>query len=342
MSDSNKYTTFRDLRSVSKSVPAPESALPSTSSISSAPSVSSTTRYASKPRTSSTGIAPERDFQRVPNSITKQAIPSGVFRGKSKQVWDYLWSISRGAIVPTRTVRKSRKEIKAGAGLGSMVTLDAAIEHLQQVGLISINPSVGSLLGNQYEVFTPEETSTSTSSTSSTSSLTQNVDELDVPESGYTRQTQPNDFQATSSSANTSFKTKEENTDDDAALAGLIEAIKTTSREITGKELSVSESDRWKELAEVLMAELKIAAARTSVSSIPAFLAEHLRRRLWKIDKKQARAEGRELPDEVTTRPQSSINASSCPDCGGSGWWYPEGEAKGVAKCKHEKLTAGG
>lgn len=31
--------------------------------------------------------------------------------------------------------------------------------------------------------------------------------------------------------------------------------------------------------------------------------------------------------------------AAACPDCGGSGFWYPEGEAKGVAKCKHEKLT---
>jgi hypothetical protein len=114
--------------------------------------------------------------------------------------------------------------------------------------------------------------------------------------------------------------------------------IKTTSKEITGKDLSLAESDRWKELAEVLMAELKIAAARTTVSSVPAFMAEHLRRRLWKIDKKQAQAEGRELPDEITTKPQSSVETSSCPDCGGSGWWYPEGESKGVAKCKHEKL----
>jgi hypothetical protein len=88
----------------------------------------------------------------------------------------------------------------------------------------------------------------------------------------------------------------------------------------------------------VLVAELKIAAARTTVSSAPAFMAEHLRRRLWKIDKKQARAEGRELPDEAVSKIQT-IDASKCSDCGGSGWWYPDGEAKGVAKCKHEKLT---
>jgi hypothetical protein len=28
----------------------------------------------------------------------------------------------------------------------------------------------------------------------------------------------------------------------------------------------------------------------------------------------------------------------NCPDCQGSGFWYPEGVEKGVAKCKHEKL----
>lgn len=336
MSDTNKYATFRDLRSVSNPTPQSENITPSTSSISSIPSASRTT---SKPRTSSTGIAPERDFQRVPNSITKQAIPSGVFRGKSKQVWDYLWSVSRGAIVPTRTVRKSRKEIKTGAGLGSMVTLDAAIDHLEQVGLISIKPSIGSLLGNQYEVFTPEEASTRIPSIPSTSSPTQNLGELGVPESSSTRQGQTYDSQPTSESSKTSYKTNTERSDDDAALAGLISELKSTAKDLTGKELSASESDRWRELAQVLMAELKIAAARTTVSSVPAFLAEHLRRRLWKIDKKQARAEGRELPDEAASTPQSAVNASSCPDCGGSGWWYPDGESKGVAKCRHEKLS---
>jgi hypothetical protein len=128
--------------------------------------------------------------------------------------------------------------------------------------------------------------------------------------------------------------------DDDAALAGLIAELKSTSKEITGKDLSVSESERWRELAQVLMAELKIASARTTISSVPAFLAEHLRRRLWKIDKKQADAEGRELPDDKATNQQNAIDATDCTDCGGSGWWYPEGEAKGVAKCKHEKLIA--
>jgi hypothetical protein len=31
-------------------------------------------------------------------------------------------------------------------------------------------------------------------------------------------------------------------------------------------------------------------------------------------------------------------DASQCPDCHGTGMWYPEGFGKGVAKCRHERL----
>ncbi|HWT03730.1 MAG TPA: replication protein [Pyrinomonadaceae bacterium] len=34
------------------------------------------------------------------------------------------------------------------------------------------------------------------------------------------------------------------------------------------------------------------------------------------------------------------VDASQCPDCTGSGFYYPNGPVGGVAKCKHEKLTA--
>lgn len=38
------------------------------------------------------------------------------------------------------------------------------------------------------------------------------------------------------------------------------------------------------------------------------------------------------------TPTQATIDASQCPDCNGSGWWYPKGREMGAAKCKHEKL----
>ena len=36
--------------------------------------------------------------------------------------------------------------------------------------------------------------------------------------------------------------------------------------------------------------------------------------------------------------PAQRADASACPDCQGSGFYYPEGTAGGVRKCRHEKL----
>jgi hypothetical protein len=41
-------------------------------------------------------ISPVRDFTKVANSITREAIPAGIFKGKSKQLYDYLYSATRG------------------------------------------------------------------------------------------------------------------------------------------------------------------------------------------------------------------------------------------------------
>ncbi|MBA3241090.1 MAG: hypothetical protein H0T60_07660 [Acidobacteria bacterium] len=95
------------------------------------------------------------------------------------------------------------------------------------------------------------------------------------------------------------------------------------------------EAERWTELADILVTELKIAAGRTTVSSIPAFLAEHLRRRLWKKEKRQIDAEGN---DSMAATPTRKVDASQCADCFGTGMWYPEGYEKGVARCRHEEL----
>ena len=138
----------------------------------------------------------------------------------------------------------------------------------------------------------------------------------------------------------TSFKTNTERDDDDAALAGLYAVLKQVATEVTGKGLSPADRDRWRELGEVLATELKIAAARTTVSSAPSFLTEHLRRRLWKKDKGQLQAEAASI-SATTPKPTFSVEQiAKCPDCGGSGFFYPQGYEGGVAKCKHEKLEA--
>jgi hypothetical protein len=58
-------------------------------------------------------------------------------------------------------------------------------------------------------------------------------------------------------------------------------AVNELSKKLIGKELKSVDDEKLKELAELLTMELEIAAARTdSISNVPAFLTEHLRRRL--------------------------------------------------------------
>lgn len=60
----------------------------------------------------------------------------------------------------------------------------------------------------------------------------------------------------------------------------MISTLKQASQSVTGREPTQAEATRWSEVAELLAAELRSAAERTNISSVPAFLAEHLRRRL--------------------------------------------------------------
>lgn len=112
----------------------------------------------------------------------------------------------------------------------------------------------------------------------------------------------------------------------------MVGALRKTAKELTGREPSVSDAERWGELAELLSTELKLAAARTTVSNVPAFLTEHLRRRLWKTDKNPSK--GQQTPGTA-----APANVNECPDCRGTGLFYPEGFEKGVARCRHEKLS---
>ena len=129
-------------------------------------------------------------------------------------------------------------------------------------------------------------------------------------------------------------------TDDDEAFAEFVSLLRESTREITGRESPAAEAAKWRELAELLVTELKIAAGRTDgVSSVPAFLTEHLRRRLWKKDLRQIEEEGKSA---ISDQPSATkADASQCPDCFGTGMWYPEGFDKGVARCPHLKLEAG-
>jgi hypothetical protein len=286
------------------------------------------------PPTTSQSVAPERDFVRVPNSVVRDALPAGLFKGESKKTYDALYQRTRGAVVPRRVLRTTLAEVMMWANV-SHNTLKAHLKHLVSVCLLKIHYVRGDNTGAEYEVFTPEEALTTTHHPPPT---TQNLGPPTTQNLVGGGWGQVVDKSTSSGKYKTSFKTNTEKLDDEPpALSELNSVFNEVANRLTGKPLSSAEREKWGELARVLVAELEIAAARTTVSSVPAFLAEHLRRRLWKIDKKQAKAEGRELPGEESPSAQNK-DARECPDCGGSGFWYPEGYEKGVAKCRHERL----
>jgi hypothetical protein len=306
-----------------------EISMPAPSSEPSQTTSTSMTRPTNQP----TPISPSRDYTKVANSIGREAVPAGLFTGKSKQLYDCLYSLTRGAVVPSRVVRISRPRLMKKAGIGARVTFDANVERLVSVGLIQVRKITGEHEGNEYTVFMPEELSmpsqTSHSSQSSLTSHAWNLDRLDRLESSQTRHSLFVENTSTSDESKTFYKTST-GSDDDEAFAVMVSTFKQAVAELTGKTSSPAEAERWRDLAELLVVELKIAASRTTVSSVPAFLTEHLRRRLWKKDKAQLDREEKQTPP---AEPQ--VDASKCLDCGGSGWYYPDGQERGVAKCKH-------
>ncbi len=271
-----------------------------------------------------------------------------MFNGKAKQLYDCLYSLTRGAIVPSMTVRISRAELMKKSGIGAKVTLEQNLRRLVLSGLVTIKTIGGVQGGNEYTVRLPEEAPPSTPPSTGTSlpsppsppSGGENLGVLAPLESSPPSHGLTTDYSTTSGSSKTSFKTKEENSDDDAHARCLTAKMIDAERELTGR---ISTSDeKWEELAEVLISELRIAAARTTVSNVPAFLAEHLRRRLWKVDKARATemaADGEGTQEQEVKSQLSDEKRKLCPDCAGVGFWYPEGPDKGVAKCKHLRLA---
>jgi hypothetical protein len=294
-------------------------------------------------------ISPRRDFTKTPNSILRDVLSRGLFRGKSRDIYDYLYSRTRGAIMPRRSALLTSTEIMRGANIGSDHTLRDNLRHLMLVGLIDRKVNSGAQDGNEYFVFLPEEVNLPFDREGNPLQLSSPPQAISPGHPGQELPGAPGaesaggapgssaDSTTTSDEPKTSFKTKEEKLDDEA-LARFAAAMKKASLDVIGKGLTPTDAERWGELAELLVTELKIAAGRTgSVSSVPAFLTEHLRRRLWKTDKRQVEEEGK---SGVGSQGSAvSLDFSQCPDCFGTGMYYPEGFDKGVAKCGHENMT---
>jgi len=282
--------------------------------------------------------APKKDFTRAANSIVRDAIPAGVFTGKGKHLYDYLYSQTRGAITPVHAARIPTEKVMAGAGM-TRNTFRFHLERLCNSGLVRVDQRSGEHGGNVYMVLLPEEAGLQRGDRGHRGERGDPGENLPLVQGSEVDPSHPGSNVTESDtygSAKTFIKTKELNTDDEA-FAEFAAAVRKTAKEITGKEPSKAEAARWAEVAEVLMTELRIAAGRTNVSSVPAFLAEHLRRRLWKKEKRQIEAEAAE---QKASAPAKKVDASKCPDCFGTCMWYPEGFEKGVARCQHSRLTA--
>ena len=245
-------------------------------------------------------VAPVRNFQKVTNSITQQAIPQGLFRqGKSKQIYDVLYALTRGAIKPTRTIQISKPRLREKSGVNTRATLDGGLAHLQLVGLIRIKEVTGGQhSGHEYEVLLPEEINPADHAPHGRQAqhadpLEQTQDPLHpqkltmLSRAGANHAEQGLDtVNAESSvSSKTILKTKRENDDEAqqrfAPLAGLRETFDEVFTELTGKGIELNDSAALQEIAELLAAELRAARQNTkSISKPAAFLVQHLKSRL--------------------------------------------------------------
>jgi hypothetical protein len=225
------------------------------------------------------------------------------------------------------------------SNIKSKNTIAVNLQILLANGWIRRSLEIGDHGGSVYEIYTPEEVLAPSHPIPSQVNPSHPIPSQQLgldptQQSGWVELGKVIENKDTSAIPKTSFKTNTEKTDDEA-FAAHVALLKKATKEVTGKEPSATDIDRWREVAEVLVTELKIAAGRTNVSNVPAFLAEHLRRRLFKKDQKQLASEEAEASSTPTAR---KVDPSQCPDCFGTGMYYPEGYDKGVARCQHEKL----
>lgn len=222
-------------------------------------------------------ISPKRDYTKVANSIARDAVPSGLFKGTSKATYDVLYLRTRGAVNPVRSIKAVQSDVLLWTNV-SHNTLRAHLKHLQSVGLVKVHYKLGDNNGAEYEIFLPEEIGLTSYHLLPPPTTSQNVvggttQNLVVGGGGL----MPENIEQ-NVLPKTSLKT---NTIDDEPFGAMLDVLRNISEKISGKSPQKSDTAKWKEFAELLAMELEIAAARTkSISNIPAFLTEHLRRRL--------------------------------------------------------------
>lgn len=82
---------------------------------------------------------------------------NSVIKGSTLAVWRFLLTNANRTDPPTRRFQVSRKEIQEGARIGSLNTVDNALEELESYNLLSRYSSPGANEGQIYELLTLEE-----------------------------------------------------------------------------------------------------------------------------------------------------------------------------------------
>ena len=253
-----------------------------------------------KPKSHS--VSPERDYTKTPNSVTRIVLAQGLFKGKSKQIYDYLWSISRGAINPDRIARKTKKEIMQGTGIGSKNTVASGINHLQSIQLIKVLTTTGSNEGNEYEVFTPDElgyttpeglpnltgipietglpTENGAPMFDWATRVAQKVGVPGLPKSGSPSMGQLQENKATYPVSKTYLKTLKQ-IDDETAVIRALEKLDEAARTATGSGLTKKDLEAFESIISLLIDITTVAVTKTdSVTSYLKFAEANLKKRL--------------------------------------------------------------
>jgi hypothetical protein len=258
-------------------------------------------------KTNTVEVSPARDFTKVSNSITKRAIPEKYFRGLSKHTYDVLYQRTRGAINPTRTIQLTKDELVRLTGL-SKDAIKLHIKYLKEIGLLSSRPAIGSHAGWEYEIFVPEEIEDTEQVGVRQDNAMQGKAGENLPlhtEQNLRLLTHSNliENKGTYEFPKTSLKTNTKNDDDtrvSETFSAMGKRLDEAARKLTGKGVSPSEMQKWETLAELLILELETAAIRTdSISSVPAFLTEVLRRKLLGGNSPAAVKSSKTKPDTV-------------------------------------------
>ncbi|MGB8510934.1 MAG: hypothetical protein WCD76_21350 [Pyrinomonadaceae bacterium] len=233
----------------------------------------------------------------------RQAVPAGLFSGKGKQLYDFLYLRTRGAVVPVRAVRITKESLMRGAGIGSERTLYKNMRRLMAVGLVQVRSLGGEHAGSEYTVLLPEEAlATPPTPPTDGTHASQKVETLPTPLCAVGGVGSNVVGKESYDEAKTSsFKTTT-NDDERGALSDLNSIFAEATRKLTGRAPKIGEREQWAEVARVVVDELNEAASRAvSVSSVPAFLASHLRRKF--MQKKTAHKGGGKQPAPVVEAP---------------------------------------